>query len=282
MRKKTPLFLEFISFNKLFSPKTGLNNINKKTVFILSTGRTGTKFLAEFFNRAPDVFAVHEPKPSRVLRFWTMAYLQRKVSEPKMREILNKFRAKKIHSTDEEIYIESNNFMAGFTNAITKELEDSTIIHIVRDPRDYVKSAMNKGADSRLKGLANRFLPYAHLPLKRKKHAVLIRTAEYWKLVNEYLEGADSKSSYHLYKFEEIFDPKSKKLENLIGVLGVELVPESSDRNQKVNKAHLKVMKSWESWSNEECRIVDEICGPLMKKYGYGSEPEWKARLKKR
>jgi len=41
--------------------KMDWNNINK--YFIISTGRTGTKFLAKFFNEIGNSIAVHEPNP---------------------------------------------------------------------------------------------------------------------------------------------------------------------------------------------------------------------------
>ena len=45
-----------------------------RMIFVLSTGRTGTKFLAEYFNNNyPDITALHEPKPSYLLRLMSNA-----------------------------------------------------------------------------------------------------------------------------------------------------------------------------------------------------------------
>ena len=282
MSKQSPIFLRLFSLNKALQPSSGLDKIDKKVVFILSTGRTGTKFLASYYSKAPGVFAVHEPKPSRVLRLWTMAYFQSKVSETKMAQVLNKFRLKLIQNVREETYIESNNFMAGFAPSITKEFKEPIIIHVVRDPRDYIKSAMNKRANSGLKGLVNRLMPYAHLPLGEGENAVLIRTATYWEMTNRCLQqaGKDYKN-YHLFKFEDIVDPGSDALDKLSNILNVAMDKKPLGKNKKINQAHLSVMSGWQTWSAEQCEIVQDICGPLMREYGYGNEPEWKSRFKR-
>ena len=45
-----------------FLKKKDWNEINVS--FIVSTGRTGTKFLADLFNRAAKTTSLHEPEPS--------------------------------------------------------------------------------------------------------------------------------------------------------------------------------------------------------------------------
>jgi len=37
--------------------------------------------------------------------------------------------------------------------------------------------------------------------------------------------------------------------------------------------------QGWRRWEPNEARLVDEFCGPLMAKFGYGSEPEWRSLL---
>jgi hypothetical protein len=170
--------------------------------------------------------------------------------------------------------------MAGFANVLKDEFDNPLIIHVVRDPRTYVKSAMNKGANSGLKGFANKALPYAHLDMGKSSDMVLARTATYWKLANECVENTGKNySNYHLFRFEDLFDPQSDELKKLAGIFGLKTDKHKFNAERKINKAHLNVMPSWQKWPKERCRTIQAICGPLMKKYGYGGEKEWKAKL---
>jgi Sulfotransferase family len=266
-----------------------LSQVGSKTVFILSTGRTGTQFLAELLNRHKDVYAVHEPPPSRRMRLWSMAYLQGEASDEKMADVLRRYRSTYVSSVREKIYVESNNFLAGFADVIKREFKDAVLIHVVRDPRTYIRSSLNHGGDSGLKGWANRHFPYWHLPPRSIQdalagagdHEVLVRTALYWKVINEYLDRAgEGYPHYHRFRFEEMFGDDTTVLEKIFRLAGV--VEYSSEdlkaREQKVNESQLQVMDRWQTWSADQARAVDRICGPLMEKYGYGGEEAWLAK----
>ena len=48
---------------------------------------------------------------------------------------------------------------------------------------------------------------------------------------------------------------------------------------ERINAARLGVIGPWREWPAEDCREIERICQPLMGEYGYGNEPEWRARL---
>lgn len=52
--------------------------MTKKIAFVLSTGRTGTVSLAKILNNAPNVTALHEPKPTRLFHYLSRFYLKSK------------------------------------------------------------------------------------------------------------------------------------------------------------------------------------------------------------
>lgn len=254
---------------------------SNKYVFIVSSGRTGTKFIADYFNHFDGVVAVHEPKPSRILRMWTTAKLEGKVNDADLSSVLYKKR-ERLSRTN--VYIESNPYLSGFINSFDEVFESSTVIHIVRDPRDYVKSAVNHGNYGGIKNFFNRYVPYWYpdvakiVGIKNKLNPTM-RVACYWKVVNEFLskEGLKSKN-YHLLKFEDVFDDSGSGLRQLEKLIGIE---DSSSRVSldRINKSKHNAIESWQEWSPSECQQMDKIWQPLAKKYGYCQEKAWKDKI---
>jgi len=257
-----------------------------RSVFIISTGRTGTKFFETFFNDPPDVVAMHEPKPSRILRMWSNARLENRVSARQLAPVLLAKRKKFVDpASPPKIYIESNPFAVGFTEVFSKVFDKPVIIHVVRDPRDYIKSALNHGNTRGLKKLFNDYVPFWYPDIKSiqklpKDPGLMTRTAHYWKIVNKHIiDTCQDRPDYHLFKFENLFSGDSNTLTQLAKAIGVDKVIKSKDLRPK-NQSKDRVIQSWQDWSAEECQLINDICQPYMGQYGYGTEPEWRQKLK--
>ncbi|MEJ2051804.1 MAG: hypothetical protein P8Y60_18590, partial [Calditrichota bacterium] len=84
---------------------------------ILSTGRTGTKFLEEYINHTFVFgFCVHEPKPSRIFKLLSNLRDQKIISD---RFIANYYvRRREQYLSLEKQYIESNPFMFNCAQSI--------------------------------------------------------------------------------------------------------------------------------------------------------------------
>ena len=169
-------------------------------------------------------------------------------------------------------YVEANNFLAGFARSITTQLTEPIIIHVVRDPRTYIRSAVNNGADVGLKGFINRHVPYAHLPLdSASRNPVLLRSATYWTLVNAVLdEVGQNYRYYYRFRYEDIFGSSHERLHEFARLIGIE--PESGrllPMNRKMNASWSKILPPWDQWTDEDRSIVWSTCGGLMKRYGY-------------
>ena len=257
-----------------------------KAVFILSTGRTGTKFLADFFGKHPDITAYHEPKPSRILRMWSIARIEKKVSQKSIGQVLFLKRKKLVSKVSTPIYIESNPYLFGAADCLDEIFDEPIIINIVRDPRSYIKSSLNHGNTRGLKNFLNNHFPFWYPKTSQiigssEGKSLIIRNAEYWKIINQWLEkSCGNKANYHLFKFEDIFNKQdSSELERLANVIGVDSSFVRDSGIKAVNKSKDRVITSWENWTDEECRQVNEICQPLMKKYGYGNEKNWLKKI---
>ncbi|MHA1724315.1 MAG: hypothetical protein ACTSXH_05675 [Promethearchaeota archaeon] len=112
--------------------------------FIISNGRTGTRFLSHFFNTlSNEIDAQHEPSPSILkLRY------QFGTGKFSLEKAIKKFKRERFElytSIQKPIYIESNPGLSSLIPVIRKVFSSYKIIHIVRDGRDWVRSTINRG-----------------------------------------------------------------------------------------------------------------------------------------
>ena len=264
-----------------------------RVAFIVSSGRTGTQFLAHYLDaNYDDVVARHEPPPSRLLRLASHARLDGALSRSTLRRLLERYRRRSLSRLDATLYVESNPFLAGFADVLDEVFEAATLIHVVRDPRDYVRSAMNHGLGTGWKGLANRWLPYWYPKVERALDLREpldwpMRAAAHWSLVNARLRDAGAGMEHYLcLHYEGIFDSERSGLRALCRALDLPFRDENDEREQlavspaqPINRATLDELPDWREWTPERCRSLQRLCGAQMQSYGYGSEPEWQAKL---
>nr|WP_293078162.1 sulfotransferase [Okeania sp. SIO3B5] len=111
---------------------------------MVSTGRTGTLFMREFFKLFPEVFSCHEPNPdfcnlgTNYARGIISSHQAVQENEKGRRVLCCEVKRRKA-----KIYIESNNRLFSFLKPLREVFPDAKIVHIVRDGRDYVRSGMS-------------------------------------------------------------------------------------------------------------------------------------------
>jgi hypothetical protein len=258
-----------------------------KVALILSSGRTGTRFLAHYFDaNYRDVIARHEPPPRALLRMASYARASGRLSTGAMRRLLRGAR-RRVAASEAALYLESNPFLSGFIEVVDDVFDEPVILHVVRDPRDYARSSLNHGTSRGARGIANRLVPFwfpdlRGLPEIGPHPDWLERTAGLWTIVNRLLAEAGSRCAhYHLFRYEEMFDATHSGLREMCRVLGLEfretdLAVTTADR---INPGHLDLLPAWTEWPAERCAALQRICSPLMQRYGYGTEPAWLDRV---
>jgi len=254
---------------------------------VLSAGRTGTKFLAQYLDaNYPEVTARHEPKPSRSLRLASHAHMVGAVSRDRLVALLRRKRQRYVDPLRAEMYVECNPFLAGYADVIREVWQDPLIIHIVRDPREHVRSSLNHGTATGWKGLGNRFIPYWYPDVAKILNleglGAVGMAAGVWVVMNRQLrESSRHYRRYSLLHYEKVFDANYSGLREICALLG--LAYRDADApvspKQRINAGQLDVVSHWRDWSVADCREVERVCQPLMAEYGYGDEPEWRAKL---
>ena len=114
-------------------------------VFILSTGRSGSKFITHLLNYSSNITAYHEPRPT-LLYFSNFAYhnqneikiLANMINGARMELVMEVF-------IKDKIYVESNQCLTFFAPVIANLFKKSKLIHLIRHPGDFVRSAVRKG-----------------------------------------------------------------------------------------------------------------------------------------
>lgn len=109
-----------------------------RTVWTITTGRTGTEWLTNFLNQWEPLRACHEPFPG-------LFSANRRTAEgrPSDPEVVHEARAHLVRGCYErgQVYIDLSPFMAHLVPQIREVFAWSRFLHLVRDPRAFVCSA---------------------------------------------------------------------------------------------------------------------------------------------
>jgi hypothetical protein len=268
-------------------PLTNNPNLDK-VVVILSTGRTGTKALAHFFNTTYDnVTALHEPAPSRHLRLHSNRAMAKGMTPEHAIRTLGNARAKLLASLTRPVYIESNWYIYAFLDALRPVFGERTkVLHVVRDPRTYVPSMLNYGTYQGLKAVATRFLPYWYIrpeqvvenpPKRWAQMSEAERLAWHWHVVNKELDRAAGMfgGDYLFMRYEDLFAADGAGLTTLLPWIGLPENPALLEkiRGERVN-ASTGRNSAWARTDPAARRAVLEMCGEQMARYGYAPNDE--------
>ena len=80
-------------------------------------------------------------------------------SRDDLKEMLVRLRRGLLGRVKQPIYVESNPYLAGFVEVLGEVFEGAWVVHVVRDPRTYVRSGVNFGAFRGMKKFAAQWWP---------------------------------------------------------------------------------------------------------------------------
>jgi len=114
-------------------------------VFVLSTGRCGTKLLTKLFEATKEGDVFHEPHPQMVYASrYVYEKMQLGIELRKSAFIGARYELLKDAFLKDKRYIETNNQISFFADAIYSIFPNSRFIHLVRHPGDFVRSGIRR------------------------------------------------------------------------------------------------------------------------------------------
>ncbi|HMB01014.1 MAG TPA: sulfotransferase [Spirochaetota bacterium] len=249
-----------------------------KSVFVISTGRTGTKFLARFFNCFNKVYAVHEPRPDFLKTAVKTAV--NPVAPDKLAAHISYFRSallRDVRRRQKNIYLECNNRLFSLIPSIRKIFPHSKIIHIIRDGRDYVRSGMARkwytaaDRDPRLKAACFPDDPYCRLWDTMSKFEKICWR---WQKKDSFIYNSlRDISDAILVKFEDIFTKPYTGLYRICRFIGLEenkiKVIIDRETGRKAHATSNNPFPAWQYWDEKYRKQFDTICAQHMRLYGY-------------
>jgi len=259
-----------------------LAGFDRVAVF-LSTGRTGTTALAQYFDAAyPDVVARHEPRPSRHLRVMSNRRLAQRSSRTAAASALYAARRRFFSESRGSLYIESNPYLYGFLDVFDDVFRSARVVHIVRDPRSYVRSAINFGFSTGMRALATALVPYWSLkpelcedPVRRSWGEMdpVERLAWFWNRINRHLAQGEALfgERYMRIRFEDLFDTRGAALHALARWLGLPHRTQLVDamRAHAINASKSTRLPNWDSWPEPQKDALRRQCSHTAAEYGY-------------
>ena len=274
LNKNWPYKLDKIRMRLRSLGKQDWSDVNK--YFVVSTGRTGTKFFAHFLDQFSSTYAVHEPAPT-FLRL-AINYATNNVTEKYAIEKIERYRramCKKVKRMGVNNYIESNNRLFALLEPLKEVFDDFKVVHIVRDGRDYVRSGMSRNWYTDSDGSRLRAIYFPDDPYYEKWDQMSRFEKICWRwqkkdgFIYDQVEKMDNAITV---KFEDIFkDDNFTGVHRIIKYLDLNEgeAEEIIDRmmNKRVNSTKNYEIPKWENWEQEMIEKFDSIAGHHMKKY---------------
>lgn len=260
-------------------------------VFILSSGRTGTVFISKVMSALPGVSSCHERR-GRIARLLNFAKSDFRESGA-FDKILGALICKELLkiSRKKDLHFEINNMMSNFPEDVYRKFPEAVYIHLVRDPRDYIRSAINWTLSKPL----NKFF-LLHFPFwapRPDKYLLgnddISKLFEiftgHWVRANEnYLRLKNRTKKYYLLKFEDLNNDPAHFFEEILKITDfqnwrdVKPIMEKLIKKTPKNESK-KIFNSWPRWEDKYTRHLNGKCGELMGAFGYGAEDDWQNRL---
>lgn len=294
--------------------------IEKPSILITSIGRTGTEFFSKFFEDIlEDCTSLHEPDifkyqgvDNKIEQYgnqirligiwrglilkplgkWTLArlsdarFLNKLDFNQAYMELL--FQRKSfVAKMPGSIYVESNLGYYGLLDVTPNVFENHRAIYVVRDGRNWVRSALNWGEVYGKRGIRKFFAhkwPTPHNipddPYKERWDSLsrFEQLCWVWANLNKFALNLMRKNPYaKVFQFEKIFSGKDRyKYLNELITFAISLSNIDSKSIKQSDgwlerKIHMSSSEfpTWDNWTSDQKKQFDHICGSLMAELGY-------------
>jgi hypothetical protein len=275
-------YFEFGPSRQKISPDELKNSLHKidRPVFFLSTGRTGTAWLADLFSGDRGIKAFHAPSPDLATQNLYAYRLQMDKNHKKeeVDEILSQiFMAGRENYLRysykcQRRYLETNNHITFFAPTIAGLLPKARFIHIRRHPGDFVSSGLKRNWFRQEGKELRQIVPMqGHDKDAWPDYTPITKIGWLWKETNSYIETfKESLSPDRTFTF----DFSSMNLDSLRELMQFtdSRINEKQIRkkiNRRLNKQQYSASEKYTNWTDGDKALLAEVCDPLASKYQY-------------
>jgi len=271
---------------------------SKRPIFIVSTGRAGSKMIAKTLARHPETLSLHEPLPHLNIESfanWKGSHVAQEINRRvnnKRQDLLEQVEGNGL------IYIESSHYCSHLI-PILSELFGGGFIYLYRDGRDFVRSGLerewwytNNFFSSHLKGkgkvkqvlkrrVRRKFLidmGYTwedHRLLPPKKYKTRIEKISWlWVEINSVIQDSLSKLSSDKYIYLKLEEFNSGGVDRLLSFLDIKSTKKIKLQMEKVskkkpNRTSNRTILPFDKWKKEEQKKFWKVAHNMMKTLKY-------------
>jgi len=270
-------------FQISFLRRPGLNLDRIKATAIVSTGRTGTCFLARLLNRPElGLVALHEPDPTLVELGYDVVTGRKSVEHAK--NVILRERAKIFRIVGDKMYIESNGGLIFLLPALKELIPNLKVVHVVRNPVDFVRSGVNRCYYSKGKV----FQTYAEEQRWKLRTSDFSDATEDWGAMDMYERFMwtwalknncaarfvrENPSIAVRVRFEDIFHCADQSgFHSMLEFLNLGALSTRFSRNdfkKVINGSEAKFAEPFDTWPSRRKASLERICGPVVRGWDY-------------
>lgn len=252
-------------------------DIIRDPVFFLSTGRCGTEWFSYTLSKAKNTVVFHHPTPSLSIqnKFIYQLY-ERNVAgliatEEVSKQLLLLAREQHFRYAykSDKRYIETNNHITFFANALAKLFSSAKFIHLYRHPGDFVTSGMNRGwFAENIPATVKMIEPPRQEAWDNSTRIQKISWV--WNETNAFIETFKQSYPGRVYSYD-FTKRDTTELMALFDFLNIERDHKSLIKSLEIKKNIQKEIKfpKYQDWDTQDKKDLIKICGLLADQYQY-------------
>lgn len=248
-------------------------------VFVLSTGRAGTKTLSALLGLAHNVLAYHEPTP-KLYNLSRLSY-EKLPAQPLEEVFQEAFLLARNGNLRHSLcrrkgYVETSPQVTFLGPVIARAIPRVSFIHLVRDPRDVVRSGMRRGWYRGHPYDATRIRPREGSGAHRdwRSYDAFRKNLWLWTETNRWIIRfrRETDSAVYPLRAEDVFDSNRDVINSLFSFIGSSVPPQrhiTRILGRKLNAQRTGSFPEYSDWSDQMCQTLVKVAGEVAAQVGY-------------
>jgi hypothetical protein len=256
------------------------NSINHPCTFVLSTGRVGTKTLAALASLSTRIDAYHEPSP-KLYGLSALSYRchGNAVNDEIFAEAFLTARRERFHyalSFDKR-YVETSPQVTFLAPAIRIAIPHARFIHVVRDPKNFVRSGMRRGwyCNNPMDNIRLKPTSQSEDHRSWQQWDAVEKLCWLWKETNVWIDRfmqSLPEGRKLFFRSEKIFLQEKEEINKFFDFLNVQKPRNKSIKkilSRRLNAQKTGYFQEISNWSDELNAKFNRIAGKSAKEFGY-------------